>query len=149
MGPIRRFLRLPIAEKTLLGEATALLLVSRIGLRMLPFATLRRFLSLFARIPMWPARRSPPEDRIQRIVWAVEAAGRRFPALGTCLTQALTAHVLLARTGCASNLRIGVTREPSGRFLAHAWLENDGVILIGGEPGDGFTPMPLLNGLHL
>ena len=149
MGRIRNFFRRSIAEQTLLAEATVLLLISRIGLRTMPFVRLRTFLSLFARIRTRRGQRVRADNRIDRIVWAVETAGQQFPAIGTCLTEALTAHVLLARSGFRSDLRIGVSRDPNGKFLAHAWLENDGIVLIGGELGKDFTPMPVLNGLHL
>ena len=90
----------------------------------------------------------PAADEQRRTVWAVRTAARAIPAVSTCLTNALAAHVLLARRGYVSNLRIGVTRDEKGEFTAHAWLEQEGAILIGGDWSDGFTPMPALNGLE-
>src|SRR6266540_2459767 len=75
------------------------------------------------------------------------AAGRQVSFIGTCLTQALVAHVMLSRRGHPSNLRIGVKRDVHGTFTAHAWLERDGHVLIGGEPHHNYVPMPVLNGL--
>jgi hypothetical protein len=78
------------------------------------------------------------------------AAGRRLPAVGTCLTQALTAYVLLERRGCPTKLRIGVSKDAGGNFVAHAWLEAEDRILIGqlGPNQDGYIPLPALNGLE-
>jgi hypothetical protein len=82
------------------------------------------------------------------VIWAVEAVGRRLPAIGTCLTQALSAHVLLGRIGQRSDLRIGVRRDATGTFAGHAWLEDDGVVLIGGSCHTSYAPMPGLRGLE-
>jgi hypothetical protein len=70
------------------------------------------------------------------------------PLVRTCLTQALAAQVLLARSGDQSDLRIGVTRDSNGKFLAHAWLERQGAVLIGGDGSSDFTPMPVLKVLE-
>jgi hypothetical protein len=141
---LSRFLRLAPRDQLLLTEAAILLASIRIGLRMLPFDKVRGLLGRLAR-----ARTTrPPDDSVRdRVLWAIEAAGRQFPAIGTCLTQALASHVLLGRLGCRANLRIGVTRDATGEFVAHAWLEKDGVVLIGGGGHTSYTPMPALNGL--
>jgi hypothetical protein len=84
-------------------------------------------------------------DEADRILWAVEAAGRQFPSIGTCLTQALIAQVLLARNGIASDLRIGVMRTSGGRFVAHAWVEKEGHVILGEASHRSYTPMPALH----
>jgi Transglutaminase-like superfamily len=144
MKRFARFCRLSGPERTLLVQAAFLLALIRLALRVLPFATVRNLLDRLART------RSGLDDHAShdRIIWAVETAGRQFPGIGTCLTQALTTQVILARRGYSSNLRIGVTRDSAGKFIAHAWLEKDGVILIGGAAHHNYTPMPALNGLE-
>ena len=45
-------------------------------------------------------------------------------------------------------LRIGVVKGAGGQFQAHAWVESDGVVVIGGsepEP-ERYTPLPALDG---
>lgn len=149
MERITKFLRLPGQDRALLLQAFCLLLGIRLGLKTVRFATLRNALARFAVVGSASRRPVPAnDDEQQRTVWAVRTAGRAFPAISTCLTNALTAHVLLARRGYLSNLRIGVTRDDKGAFTAHAWLEQEGAILIGGDWADGFTPMPALNGLE-
>ena len=61
----------------------------------------------------------------------------------TCLTQALALRSLLAADGRPSALRLGVARERRG-FEAHAWLESEGRILIGGGDVQRYTPLPTL-----
>lgn len=149
MGRFSKFLHLSRTEQTLLLQAMVLLASVRLGLYTLPFATLRNILSKLAATSHKRDGRIDPDGAAgKRIIWAVEMAGRQFPFIGTCLTQALAAHVLLARQGHQSNLRIGVTRDREGKFVAHAWLEQDGVALIGGTWSAKYTPMPALNGLE-
>jgi hypothetical protein len=148
MERLNKFLRLPASDRALLLQSTILLLAIRAGLATVRFATLRNGLS---KLCSGVAARHPAVangvDK-ERVIWAVEAIGRRMPSVGTCLTQALAAYVLLARRGHHSNLRIGVTRDRKGEFVAHAWLEKDGTVLIGGDWSDHYTPMPALNGLE-
>ena len=66
------------------------------------------------------------------------AASRRVPK-ATCLTQAIALRTLLARDGKESELRIGVAKAEDGRLEAHAWLESDGRIVIGGRESSRFA----------
>jgi len=69
-----------------------------------------------------------PELGVYRIIWAVQATSP-YILRSTCLTKAFTAQVLLSRNDCPSTLRIGVKKESD--FEAHAWLEMDGVVVLG------------------
>ncbi len=68
-----------------------------------------------------------------KIARMVSLAGRRSPWRTTCLRQALVLWFLLARRGVATELRLGVEKSETGDFAAHAWVELDGHVLIGGE----------------
>ena len=148
MHRLGRFLRLTAREKVLLLQATLLLAAVRLGLSIFAFATVRGVLSRLASVRDGQERQSADTaSATERAVWAVETAGRHFPSIGTCLYQALAAHVILGRRGCKSNLRIGVKRSAGGKFTGHAWLEKDGNVLIGGAHSTTYLPMPMLNGL--
>ena len=69
------------------------------------------------------------------------AAGRRIPGGSNCLVQALAAAVLLGRHGYSSRLRLGVARAPDGRLEAHAWVERDGKLLLGGPRVERYAPL--------
>jgi hypothetical protein len=43
----------------------------------------------------------------------------------------LAAQILLARAGVPSTLRLGVRKDPGGKFQAHAWLEWRGETILG------------------
>jgi Transglutaminase-like superfamily len=103
MRSVRKFLLLSGREKLLLFEALLLLSTTRTALALLPFQAVRRFLDHFAT----PKRELPGHAEAENIVWATQATARRFPGVGTCLTQALTAYVLLARIGYQTDFRIG------------------------------------------
>lgn len=76
------------------------------------------------------------------LAWAVRAAARRVPH-ASCLTQALALDTLLAMAGQGGEVRLGVARRNDGSFEAHAWVEHEGRILIGGLPDlDRFSVLP-------
>ena len=69
---------------------------------------------------------------IPRLAWSVRRVARIVP-MATCLTRALALQIILARKGVSAELVLGVGRSASKEFLAHAWLEKDGQIVIGGS----------------
>ena len=76
-------------------------------------------------------------EKIQ-IVRAVSAADRAVPG-SDCLSESLTSWVLLSRGGYDPVLRISVsTREKSA---AHAWVECDGVIVLGANADHEYHPL--------
>jgi hypothetical protein len=101
--------------------------VARLTLKLLPFARVRRLLT--------PRPGSPVHAEITRdaVRWAVHHAQRVVPD-ATCLPQAVAAEALLTRGGHPVLLRIGVTKQESGKFLAHAWAESRGRIVVGDLP---------------
>ena len=124
----RAFTSLDPEARGLVVEAAMLLGFVSIGLRTMPFGSLRRTLDRYA------ARR-PRERRSSRsdVGWAVNAAGRRLPGR-TCLIEALAADVMLRRRGYEPRLQLGVRKssDPSRPVDAHAWIECDGEIVVGG-----------------
>ncbi len=70
------------------------------------------------------------------------------PGGDLCLLQSLAGRHLLTRRGYLSHLRIGVAKESDGPLRAHAWVEWDGRILIGGVGPTHFTPFPPLEVRH-
>ncbi len=134
---LTRFLRLPLRDQILLFRIGLLLCAIRVGLALLPFRSLRRFLHSIVRVAPnrqaangWPNR--------QRTMKAIEIMGNYVLSDGPCLTQALAAQSLLKRHGQAAHLRIGVAKRSDGTIYAHAWIESQGQILIGGKDSPQF-----------
>jgi hypothetical protein len=129
MRLIARYKQLSARERRLFFHALVLVVCIRMRLWLLPVRLTRS----------WVERQSKPaggwrdlERRsIGEVAWAVEAASRRIPA-ATCLTQGLATQVMLGQLGQRSELRLGVARSAQGQFEAHAWVETQGRIVIGG-----------------
>lgn len=144
MKQLGKFLRLPSSDRYLLATAAILLAAIKMGLRLLPFKTLRALLATMSEKPRTLAQESPCS--VDRVVWAVETAARHVPK-STCLTQAIATKVLLARRGFPAHLHIGVAHQGKGeQLLAHAWIESEGKVLIGGSELERYTPLLTLEG---
>jgi len=133
-----RLLRMPAAERDLLFRAAVLVWGIRLGLWVFSFNTVRHILEKFQTARLYS--RDWQHLKAQRIIWAVVTASRYIPK-ATCLTQALAGQVLLARYGYESNLHLGVQNDAGGTLGAHAWLEREGQVVIGGLGLSGFTPL--------
>jgi hypothetical protein len=82
---------------------------------------------------------------IRRVARAMRLTSRLVPG-ATCLTQALAAQILLGQRGYHLQLRIGVAKDGGGRLEAHAWLESQGMVVIGQSADPSrFTPLPPLD----
>jgi Transglutaminase-like superfamily len=142
MKRLRRFLHLPSAERRLLVEAALLLGAIRVGLWLLPLQTLR---SLLAKLTAALGRlQEADRSSADRVVWAVQAVSRYAPTVGTCLTRALAGQVLLTRRGLPAILHIGVVKGEEGQLEAHAWLESEDKVVIGGTELGRYTPLVAL-----
>ena len=99
------------------------------------------------------ARRAPPTGPKTRgmVAWAVQKAHEVVPGRGTCLHQALVAHILLTRTGFEPKLKIGVRPVEGGEIHAHAWVEEAGDVVIGGTRSetDEYSVLPDLERVTL
>jgi hypothetical protein len=135
---LRRLLALTAIERRLALAALALLAAMRCGLWLLPFRTLYRLAEAAGRARRPP--RAAPVPR-ERVLWAV-AATARFVPRPTCLVRALAARILLARHGYPSALRLGVARGDGRTIEAHAWLEDEGRVLVGGPVDARYVPLP-------
>lgn len=82
----------------------------------------------------------PPE----RIPWAIRVASRYVPRGSNCLVQAVATQAMLARRGRSAQIRIGAAKDNDTQFKAHAWVECEGRIVIGGAGVSQYTPFPPL-----
>jgi Transglutaminase-like superfamily len=75
----------------------------------------------------------PAIERAARLGRAVVRMLSLLPGDTRCLVRSLVLTRLLARRGIPARLVIGARTTPA--FLAHAWVECDGVAVL--DPGDG------------
>jgi hypothetical protein len=128
----RTFRRLAPCERTLVLEASLLLIIMRMTLWLLPF---RRVLELIGTSGLY--RTNGKSSTPAQLAWSVHLASR-WVLNSSCLPQALAMYLLLHRYGQFAYLCLGVASDP--KFEAHAWVECDGRIVFGGwETSKNFT----------
>jgi len=125
-----RFRSLNAVDRSLVIEASALLVALGIGIASLPFAAVRnsveRYVRLFGR---WDA--AGPPQQVGRVAWSVAAVAPRLPLRTTCLVESLAVDAMLRRRGYASEIRFGVRPSGPHALAAHAWVEHRGVVVFG------------------
>jgi len=143
MRRLRKLAYLPKSDRRLLASSILLLGTVRLGLWLLPFQTLRRLLAGMTHKTAKLQKTDPVF--VDKVVWAVKVASRYMPGRVKCLAQALTTQVLLERRGYQTQLRIGVAKGEGGQLEAHAWVESQGRIVIGGlKDLARYTTLPTL-----
>jgi hypothetical protein len=138
VNPVK-FFRLPAAEKCVLFQAAAWLVLLRVLLAAAPFARVQRWVSRAGGVGA-PGVRCPGAPAPSRISYLVAVAANLIPGT-TCLPRALAAQVLLGRHGHGGELHIGVNKDSQGGFQAHAWIETEGRVVIGGPEVTGYKPI--------
>jgi hypothetical protein len=131
MSRLKTFLHLRRGERLLVLTALVYAAGARLVVSWLSFPALCRLLE-------GQRLRRDPAHAPERVAWAVAATDRLLPR-STCLTQAIAAHWLLRRGGSPAVLWLGVLGGAGEGFRAHAWVESEGRILIGGGTVEGFT----------
>ncbi len=117
---------------------------ARIAIATLPFHTLKLVTKKLKRGALhFSSLQSDNPANARQVAAAIEQAGRYIPG-AKCLARALAGSVLLARHGHDSTLYLGV-RHPSGEFGAHAWLEWNGQVVVGGPISPQFVAFPSLD----
>lgn len=117
-------------QRRVLLYACILLNAIRLALWLFPFGTTRH--QLEAVLSVWVCNKTVKPVSVEFIVWAVAVAGRYAPWGAKCLARALTTQLLLNRYGYRHNLHIGVAKNDSQMLEAHAWIEYQGKVIVGG-----------------
>jgi hypothetical protein len=130
-------MRRSVSDWRLLAGASLLQALTACALRTMSLPTLRK---LFARLR--PLTHLLLAGSDARVIWAIEATGRRLAGLSTCLVRAIVVDVRLSTPDRPLRLTIGVKRSLSSDPLqAHAWVGDRDRILIGGSTAGEFVPM--------
>lgn len=116
----------------LVVKSSALLVFFYILLKVLPF---EKFKALYAR---FTSGNGGSTVRLDDLVYSVSLPGRYLKS--TCLPQALTLKYYL-KNDPAARLVIGINNNIAERFSAHAWIEKDGRVILGGSSNAVYTPI--------
>jgi len=76
------------------------------------------------------------------VAFFINRMAARVPWRSDCLVQALAGQRWLADAGIVSEIVVGTAKRADGSFESHAWLRQDGRIVLG---GDISTYQPLLD----
>jgi hypothetical protein len=131
---IQTFLCLTNDNKILLFKVFFLLWVISLGMRLSLKFLLKVLNTIYLKPLLHGVEYCPPE----RIAWAVRVTSQYVPK-ATCLAQALATQVLLAQGGKYSEISIGVAKGEKSPLEAHAWVEMNDSVLIGGGQIDHYT----------
>ncbi len=116
------------------------LLFLKVGLRLFSFPRMRSLLRHW--IPATVQHPNSDEDKLKQIIWAIESASYHIPLNFTCFPRALTAQLMMKRSGYPVDLRLGIIRMPDKKMEAHAWIEYQDKVLIGDLPNlSQYTPL--------
>ena len=126
----RTWSRMSASERGLLLEACVRVFGVRMALWVLPSSWIIRYVKRLSAPTRTPTLHIHTRVTPGEVVWAVDAASRRLPD-ATCVTQAVSALLLLRRYGYDAQFCVGVARGENGKLDAHAWLERDGRVVIG------------------
>jgi hypothetical protein len=123
----------PVARARLVAEIVAAYLRARRELRRAAIESVVAALRAESSQP--PLTRGQHDELVEarRLGWAVARTLKLMPGDTRCLARSLVLTRLLARREIPAKLVIGVRAAPD--FLAHAWVEYDGVPVL--SPGDG------------
>ncbi len=132
-----RFRSLPHPYQRTLFTSFLVLVSVRLGLGILRYNRLRRMIRQTAV--------EPPDELLDMLGWCIPKAAR-FVWRASCLTQALSMQIMLARKGYFVEMRIGARRDTHGVFQAHAWLLSKGRVVLGGTE-DGLAGFSQFNSL--
>jgi hypothetical protein len=140
MPALKKFRSLDSSERLLLLETFLFVWVASTILRLLPFAIVKKLFICRAA----PHGRTHRWHRIERLLWAIAVAGR-YVSGTTCLSLALAGRMILNRYGYNAHIHIGVAKDHTGSLGAHAWLESEGTIVIGGQESTSlFAPLGVI-----
>ncbi|MEM9581173.1 MAG: lasso peptide biosynthesis B2 protein [Pseudomonadota bacterium] len=114
---------------TLYSLVLGVIIVTRLGLWMLRYQTVRAWL-------VRPCREDPQPERrlaVYHVARVVARLARLIPD-ASCLTQSIACQAVLSWRNIPSSISMGVKKEDGGTLRWHAWVTwNDVIILEGNE----------------
>jgi hypothetical protein len=139
MKTFAKLRRLSAADGRLLFEATLLLVLARVAIRVLPFRTIARFASRLV-TGVAPADAAVPAV-VERVRWAVTVGARHGPGRAVCFPQGIAAQTMLARRGVRGTLNYGIAKTANGGIEAHVWVRAGDLPVVGCAQAARFTLM--------
>jgi hypothetical protein len=132
MNAIKKFFQLTFNEKKTFAEATLLCIFIKLMVLLLPMKKYSRLLG--AQNSVYGMEPNEKEEHIIYIVSCAIVRSRKIiPWKSQCLTEAITAKIMLQRRRVLSTLYLGVNKNNQD-LIAHAWLRC-GTTFVTGRKG--------------
>ena len=110
-------------EKWLLCEASILLLLSSLCVRIIPFKRIYSFLCRrYGYVKTHACEASSCADDIKLIDLSISRAANGLPWNNMCLSQSIAAFIMFRRRGIPATLLAGVKVLDDSSLSAHAWI---------------------------
>jgi hypothetical protein len=140
---LRKAFRLSASDWLLVIQAAGWFAVVEFGLRVLKLKTLLALLQSDRQADREGCGRAP--NNPERAGYCVELVSRLHPLRPTCLKKALVLFALLARRGVKARVILG-TAKSDGKLDAHAWIEHEGRVVLGGPARERYSTLCHLDG---
>jgi Transglutaminase-like superfamily len=131
---IRTFFKIGLHEKAMFFEALVLLVFSEMLIRIFPFSYLKKNI-----VTTENYHQEADIIQVKNIAKAVSRACQIALWQPKCYAQALTAKIMLKRRHIEGELYLGVTKDPKGKMLAHAWTKSRDYFLTGQSGYEQYT----------
>lgn len=126
---IKKYSQLSASDKILLFEASIILIIIKLLIRLLP---IRFYKKIFGK------QNSEPEIQVSenqshtlyKISQAIVRSRKVIPWKSKCLTEAIAAKIMLRKRGIASTLFLGINKDED-KMIAHAWLRCGNTYITG------------------
>src|SRR4051794_32195211 len=128
MNRVVRAIRGSRGKRWLLMQASSLVCLVRLALYVLPFKSVVDLCKSL----LTTTRRPSTKVAAEHAAWAVDVTARALPLDATCLVTAIAAQILCHWYGHRTEVCVGGAQSAGTGFAAHAWLEKDGQVILGG-----------------
>lgn len=138
MKKIVLFFELSILDKFLIIEALLFLGISRIFLFMFEFKKIAPYLGEHMKKSL-DENSETNQVKAIKVSWAINLMSRHTFWESKCMVQAMTAKMMLKRRRIKSTLYLGVAKNDTRGFIAHAWVSCGDLIVTGAKGVNQFT----------
>lgn len=118
-------------------ESLVILTMVKLQLLLLPYSKWRFQSACFQCETLKNNR--PEVAQIQAIARAISGVARTLPWQAKCLDQAIAADYMLTRRKLPSTLYLGMAKNETAQWIAHAWVRCGNEWVVGYRPHDHFT----------
>jgi hypothetical protein len=135
---ISKFVSISFTEQWQIMKALVLLSIFKIALKIFPIKKINKY---FNWLMPNTTNQNTNQQQINQIAVAIKRVAFTLPCFGfTCLPQTLAFKFWL-KQDADINIMIGVQRDETQQFVAHAWAEKNNEIIFGEQAHLNYVPI--------